>query len=158
MHFKNEKTERREYVFDVPVSVIIQLAEVQWKSHRRWVKQFLAVKWNKKYTIVDINSTKTPSFSWQGKAYDVDFDLDDIKGNAISKKDITNMKFNAGAVFNQHKQFKGLLLPHHETKTLVLINSRLFSAVINTALGIKEITTRLQKTYEEFHQDIRMSQ
>ena len=158
VHFKNEKTKEHKCVFDVSVSVIIQLAEVWWKKHPRWVKQFVAAKWNKKYTIIDINSTKIPSFSWCGKAYSIDFDIDNVKCNAVSKKNITNMKFNAGAVFDQHKQFKGLLLPHHETKSLVLINSLLFSKVVNTALGIKEITTKLQKTHDKLHQETRMSQ
>ena len=141
LHIRNEKTDKMEEIFQIPVSVIIQLTEVFIQINPRFITKSSARKWNK-YSVIEMNSKNIPPFRWTGNAYQIL--SSNTERDIISKKDVRKMKFNVGVVLSSNGESMGLLFPKKDMELLVFIKNDLFTKVINRAIGLETITHKLK--------------
>ena len=142
LHRTNEKTGQKTPFFNLHAPVITQLLEHWWGEHHKWVKPFTPKYWNeedKKYSVIDINSSSFPDYLGRKEIYDMD--PSDVKRIAMDRKDIIGMKFKIGAIFDHNGRCKGLLLAARKKKKLIRVESQLFKKIIDTAIGIDNLVS-----------------
>ena len=152
LHLKNEKTNHKEYFLNVYSSVIVQLTEYWWNKQPDLVKSFPAKNWNRTDSVIDIHSNKVPILHWKEGVYDID--PNDVEPNSMFKEDVIKMKFKVGIIFNHHGECRGLLVAFPKKKKLILVDKQLLERVINTAIGIDTVKTRVLEAYKRFKEQI----